>query len=100
MNIDRYLHCGDFQERGPKAPSCSEKGQEISKPPTPQLSHSLFGVGLICIRIYRSIDVNGHKRRTLPVHILAGDDQCPPVKMVNSPPELIFFSTDAFTVMK
>ena len=58
LNIDRYLHCGDFQERGPKAPSCSEKGQEISKPPTPQLSHSLFGVGLICIRIYRSIDVN------------------------------------------
>ena len=23
----------NFQERGPKAPSCSEKGQEISNPP-------------------------------------------------------------------
>ena len=100
MNIDRYCTAVNFQERGLKAPSCSEKGQEISNPPTPQLSHSLFGVGFKCIRIYRSIDVNGHKRRTLPVHILTGDDQCPPVKMVNSPPELIFFSTDAFTVIK
>ena len=57
LNIDRYCTAVNFQERGPKAPSCSEKGQEISNPPTPQLSHSLFGVGFMCIRIYRSIDV-------------------------------------------
>ena len=58
LNIDRYCTAVKFQERGPKAPSCSEKGQEISNPPTPhQLSHSLFGVGFMCIRIYRSIDV-------------------------------------------